>query len=225
MRTILIGMSIFKQYSVTLEIRKQVIHFPERPLQLRNGKYNGNMCELRVAQKIVLPPNKQNTLARCIKPEIGTTTGTAEASKTITRRKTLLFTPGLIKLEKSCTQLQFTNPHDHTYTINAGAILANFTVLTPNQAKYNKPVAPQVLSLLTQHPDDATARINQLLHDEPTTTNLKWYSTPETCHEPRPSDAQPTGKTHLRCYCQPETTREIQPDDIRSTAPDVSQLI
>ena len=87
MRTILIGMSIFKQYSVTLEIRKQVIHFPERPLQLRNGKYNGDMCELRVAQKIVLPPNKQNALARCTKPEIGTTTGTAEASKTITRKK------------------------------------------------------------------------------------------------------------------------------------------
>ena len=143
------------------------------------------MCHLRAAQKIVLPPDQQNTVPLCTNTEIGTTTGTAEVTPTIIRKKALLVIPAIIKLEKEYMQLQITNPHDHTYTINTGAILVNFLFLTQNQEKYIKLIAPEHLNLLTQHAADATAVINQLFQDEPTTTTQKRYPKPETCHDPQ----------------------------------------
>ena len=162
MRHILIGMSLFKQNSVTLAIRNHLIHFSDVSLQLHkaNGKISCNMCELRAAQKIVLLPQQQIIVPVCTNSEIGTTAGNAETTSTLTRKKALLFTPAMVKLEQSYTNLRVTNPHKHIYMINPRAILANLTVLTPNQAKHMKPVATEHLSLLTQLPDDATAVIN-----------------------------------------------------------------
>ena len=40
-----------------------------------------------------------------------------------------------------------------------------------------------MLSLLAQHPNNATAVINQLFHDEPTTTTRKWYPKPDKYHD------------------------------------------
>ena len=220
MGNVLIGMSFSKQYSVTLDI-----HFPDVSLQLHeaNGKYSCDMCELRAAQKIVLSPYQQVMIPVCNNAEIGRTTGTAEATPTITRKETLLVTLAIFKFEKDYTDMQISNPHDHIFGINAGAILAIFFVLGPNQAEHVKPFAPEHFKLLTQHPDDATAVINKLFHEVPTTAKLKVVR--DTRDLAGPSDAQSTGATNPQCHCQPAAAGETAPDDVKSTAPDISQWI
>ena len=187
MGNILIGMSTFKQNSVTLDFQNHVIQFPDVSLQHRkaNGKYNCNMCELRTAQNVVLPPYQQIIVSVSTNVKSATITGTAAATPTITRNEALWATSTVVELENGYTNQQVTNPHDHIYTINAGGTPANLTVLSPNQAKHIKPFAPEHLSLLRHHPDDATALTNHLLYDEPTTTIRNWYPTSETCHDPQ----------------------------------------
>ena len=91
----------------------------------------------------------------------------------------------MVQLEKGYATPHVNNPHDHIYKVNAGAILANFTVLTHHQTKHVKPKAPELFSILAQHPGDATALKNQLFQDEATTTKRRWYPKPQTCQDPQ----------------------------------------
>ena len=88
----------------------------------------------------------------------------------------------MVNLGKGFTTLQVINLHHH---INAGAKnKVRFTVLTHKQAKIVKPVAPDHLSLITGHSDEATAVVSQLLQEEPATSDEKWFS-PKTCQGPQ----------------------------------------
>ena len=59
MGNILIGMSFFKKYSVTLDLANNIVRFPDITLQLRptNGKFKTKMMELRTSQKVVYTPD------------------------------------------------------------------------------------------------------------------------------------------------------------------------
>ena len=107
MGNILIGLSFFKQYSVTLHIQNHQIHFPDLSLQLHkaNGKNKCDKCELRAAQKIVVTLFQQGMLPACTNAEIEKTTGTTEATSTITMKEALLVTPVMVNLEKGFTIL------------------------------------------------------------------------------------------------------------------------
>ena len=60
MGNILIGMSFFKKYSVTLDLANNIVRFPEITLQLRpqNGKFKLQMLELRTSHKTTIPPRQ-----------------------------------------------------------------------------------------------------------------------------------------------------------------------
>ena len=58
--------------------------------------------------------------------------------------------------------IQVTNPNEHVYTLEANTNLANFTIPTPHQAANITPMPVEHLELITDHPDDAAAVINQL---------------------------------------------------------------
>ena len=61
MGNVLIGMSFFKKYSVTLDLANNIIKFPEIALQLRsvNGKFKNQLLQLKTTQKMVIQPNQQ----------------------------------------------------------------------------------------------------------------------------------------------------------------------
>ena len=79
--------------------------------------------------------------------------------------------------------IQVTNPNEHVYTLEANTNLANFRIPTPHQAANITPMPVEHLKLITDHPDDAAAVINQLFVN-PEMKSTKWYPTPETCSEP-----------------------------------------
>ena len=184
---ILFGISFLNQPSVTLDIRNQLIYFPDvsLPLCKANGRYNCDIHELRATQKIVLLPYQQVMVPVGTTVESATTTGTVVATTTMNWKKAHLVTPPCSNLRRSTQICKSSTHHDHISTINAGAIPANFTVLKLNQAKHVQLVAPKRLSLLIWLPDDATAVINQLFDDELTKTNRMGYPTLEICQDPQ----------------------------------------
>ena len=187
MGNILFGISFLNQSLVTLDIRNHLIYFPDVPPQLckANGRYNCDIHELPVTQKILLLPYQQVMVPVCTNVESATTTGTAVATTTINRKKAHLVTPPFSNLRRATPICKSPTHHDHISTINAGAIRANFTLLRLNPAKHVQLVAPERLSLLILLPDDATAVIIQLFYDELTTTNRMGYSTLQICLNPQ----------------------------------------
>ena len=83
----------------------------------------------------------------------------------------------VVDLGDGRTMIQVTNPNEHMYTLEANTNLANF------RAANISPIPVEHLKLITDHPDDVAAVINQLFVN-PEMKSTNWYPTPETCNEP-----------------------------------------
>ena len=80
MGNILVGMSFFKEYSVTLDLGNNVVKFPDITLQLKpeRGRYKIQMIELRTIQKTVIQPDHQLNVPVLAESDLGTIHGTVE---------------------------------------------------------------------------------------------------------------------------------------------------
>ena len=95
----------------------------------------------------------------------------------------LLVSPAVVDLDDGRTMIQVTNPNEHMYTLEANTNLANFSIPISHQAANITPIPVEHLKLITDHPDDVAAVINQLFVN-PEMKSTNWYLTPETCNEP-----------------------------------------
>ena len=142
MGNILIGMSFFKKYSVTLDLANNIVRFPEITLQLKppNGKFKLQMLELRTTQKTTISPGQQIFVTVTTDKNIGIVTGTIEAFPAFERKTELLVSPSMSEIKDQQTHVQITNHKDHAGTIPQNSTIAVFRILTPNQARNIQPM-------------------------------------------------------------------------------------
>ena len=186
MGNILIGMSFFKKYSMTLHLANNIVSFPEITLQLKphNGKFKLQMLELRATQKTTISPRQQVFVPVIAEKDIGNVTGTVEAFPAFERRTELLVSPSMSEIKKQQSQVQITNHLDHAITIPQHTTVAVFRILTPNQAKNVQPMTNEQLTLVSKFSDEADIVINQLFQEPSATKDKRWYPTPKTCDDP-----------------------------------------
>ena len=65
-----------------------------------------------------------------------------------------------------------------------GTAVASFKIMTPKQADNLQPMNSHQLNLVSQHPDDAQAVLNQTFQDLTAKSDRRWYPTPQTCDDP-----------------------------------------
>ena len=128
MGNVLIGMSFFKKYSVTLDLANNIVKFPDITLQLRsvNGKFKNKLLELKTTQKTVIQPNQQVFVPVVIERDLGDITGTVEGLPAFERRSHLLVSPALSETQEGRTHVQITNPLDYQITIKHRSKLTTF---------------------------------------------------------------------------------------------------
>ena len=131
----------------------------------------------------VIPSLRQVMIQVHSDADISLTTGTVEGSPASMRKNCLIVSAALVDLVDGKTAIQVTNPNNHTFTLEANTTLAHFRIPTPHQAVNITPQPVEHLNLITKHPDEAEAVINQLLVN-PEMKATKRYPTPETCSEP-----------------------------------------
>ena len=188
MGTILIGMSFFEKYSVNLDIKNHLVHFPNHMMSMQvrqqtNKKFKTGLIDLYSSCRTIIPPRHQVLIEVHSDADISRTTGTVEGTPAFMRKTCLLVSPAVVDLDDGKTTIQVTNPNEHVYTLEANTNLANFRIPTPHQAANITPMPVEHLKLITDHPEDAAAVINQLFVN-PEMKSTKWYPTPETCSEP-----------------------------------------
>ena len=185
MGNVLIGISFFKKYSVTLDLANN-LKFPDITLQLRsvNGKLKNKLLELKTTQKIVIQSNQQVFVPVVSERDLGDITGTVEGLPAFERRSHLLVSPALSETREGRAHVQITNPLDYQITINVGTAEASFKIMTPKQANNLQPMKNHQLNLITQYPDEVTAVLNHIFQDPNEKTDRRWYPTSETCDDP-----------------------------------------
>ena len=129
---------------------------------------------------MVVPPFQQIMIPMCANEEVSMSQRTVEATPSVTRKVALLVTPAIAKPGNNKTVIHITNPNDHTYTINPGSVLANFTVLKPYQARNLKTMPLQQLSPGVQLPEEAHQVIGQLFHEPTFHKDTRRYTTRDT---------------------------------------------
>ena len=107
-------------------------------------------------------------------------TGSAlETSQAFEGKDPLLESPALVTLTEGKTKILATDSHSHTYLSDCCVAVANFKVMTPQQAANTKPEPHRKVLLMNNHPEECEHILSQFL--EQTETDVKrWYPTPET---------------------------------------------
>ena len=131
------------------------------------------------SSRTTIPPHHQVLIEVHSDADISRTTGTVEGTPAFMRKTCLLVSPEVVDLDDGKTMIQVTNPNEHVYTLEANTNLANFRIPTPHQAANITRMPVEHLKLITDHPDDAAAVINQLF------VNPEMKSTKGTQHKRR----------------------------------------
>ena len=109
-------------------------------------------------------------------------TGIIQPSPILENNEDLLISPAFSSTQNNKHLVQIRNFLDHPFTLKKRTHIANFSILTPEQLKYIRPVNPNsVRHFLNNSQDDAIHYINSLLKTSKTdkVNETYWFKTPQ----------------------------------------------
>ena len=108
-------------------------------------------------------------------------TGTVTPVEKFTEAASLVISHSMSLITDRKIAVRVTNTTESTYTINKNTQIAEFSVLTPEQSKFIKPVDTAILSLIPEGDPDLVTYLTELLRtNKPVQqNNTFWFPTPE----------------------------------------------
>ena len=181
----LIGLSFLQRNNTILDMGQGVLNFPFFSMQLKTAdhKYTIIMEPISIREDIIIPPNDRHSVVMPSQLYENTTvTGILQPSNNLTDNGDIAFCAALVTLTNDQVSVHLNNFTDSWYTRKKGTQVANFTVLTPEQMKYVKPIDPVTTwHLLQDNPENAAYYASSLIKSTKS-ENFKenyWFPTPE----------------------------------------------
>ena len=163
----LIGLSFLQRNNTILDMRQGVLNFPFFSMQLKTAdhKYTNVMEPICTQEDITIPPNdRQIILLTSQMYDDTTVTGILQPSNALTEDGDVAFCAALVTLTAGQIEIPLNNFTDHPYTLKRGSHIANFSVMTPGQMKYVKPIDPVTTwHLLQDDPENAAIYVSSLI--------------------------------------------------------------
>ena len=109
--------------------------------------------------------------------------------------------------------VRVTNTTESPYTINKNTQIAEFSVVTPEQSKFIKPVDMAVLSMIPEGDPDLITYLTELLRtNKPDQqTNTFWFPTPENLS--KTNEHTPIQTRILKELCELQQKEKLNPKD------------
>ena len=178
------GLHFMRQNSVVIDTTQGLIHFPHLTMQVKSA-----LSQTSVKTQAVLIHDNITT------PQLTTkkftafvdhtsewnTTGTVTPVGKFTETASLLISHSMSTIIDRKIAVRVTNTTESPYTINKNTQIAEFSVVTPEQSKFIKPVDMAVLSMIPEGDPDLTTYLTELLRtNKPNQqTNTFWFPTPK----------------------------------------------
>ena len=155
-----IGLMFLQRTHTVLELRQGILNFPSFSMQLKTAyhKYSNVLESILNHTEITIPPNDR-VLIRTISllyPE-NAVTGILQPSDLLHEENHITFCTALVILNDGNILIPVNNFRDHPYKLKKGLLIANFSVMTPEQMKYVKPVDPGSTWHLLQNDQEQAA--------------------------------------------------------------------
>ena len=198
----IIGLMFLQRNHTVLDMRQGILNFPFFSMQLKTAdhKYSNVLEPILNPTEITIPPNdrvliRTNSL---LYPE-NAVTGILQPSDLLHEEGDITFCPALVTLNDGNILIPVNNFTDHPYKLKKGLHIANFSVMTPEQMKYVKPVDPaSTWHLLQNDQEQAAHYVSSLIktNRNPQNSENYWFPTPE--NPGNPEEHTPIQKRILR---------------------------
>ena len=198
----IIGLMFLQRNHTVLDMRQGILNFPFFSMQLKTAdhKYSNVLEPILNPTEITIPPNdrvliRTNSL---LYPE-NTVTGILQPSDLLHEEGDITFCPALVTLNDGNIMIPVNNFTDHPYKLKKGLHIASFSVMTPEQMKYVKPVDPaSTWHLLQNDQEQAAHYVSSLIktNRNPQNSENYWFPTPE--NPGNPEEHTPIQKRILR---------------------------
>ena len=140
------------------------------------------------------------------------TTDTVTSVGNITKAVSLLISFSMVTINDKKITVRTTNTTDSPYSILKRRQTSEFSVVTPEQSKFNRPVDRAILSMIAEGGPGPTTYMNELLNtNKPELQNKTfWLSTPE--HPGNIEDITPIQTRNIKEFLalKVESQREIE---------------
>ena len=160
------GLNFMRQNIMVTDTTHGLIHFPHLTMQVKSASSGANAKPQAVPihDSITVPPMTTKTIIALVEQlsEWNTT-------ETMTPVEKFTETASLIRSHSVSTKFHrkiaviFTNTTESPYTINRNTQIADFSVVTPEQSKFIKPVDTAILSMIPESDPDLITYLTKLL--------------------------------------------------------------
>ena len=198
----IIGLMFLQRNHTVLDMRQGILNFPFFSMQLKTAdhKYSNVLEPILNPIEITIPPNNKVLIRTnsLLYPE-NAVTGILQPSDLLHEEGDITFCPALVTLNDGNILIPVNNFTDHPYKLKKGLHIANFSVMTPEQMKYVKPVDPaSTWHLLQNDQEQAAHYVSSLIktNRNPQNSENYWFPTPE--NPGNPEEHTPIQKRILR---------------------------
>ena len=184
-----IGLHFMRNNRVVIDTTHGLIHFPHLTMQVKTASSETTTKPQPVItdEALTIPPTTTKTITAFIDhPSKWNTTGTVTPLEKFTDTASLLISHSMSTIIDKRIAVRVTNTTESPYHIKKHTQLAEFSVVTPEQSKHNKPVDMAILCMIPQCDPDLPAHLNELLRTSKPEQqdNTIWFPTPENPGKP-----------------------------------------
>ena len=180
----IIGLHSMRHNSVVIDTTSGLIHIPHLTMQVKSAlsQSSAKPQAVLIADSISIPQLTTRTITEFVDHlSEWNTTGTVTPVEKFTETESLIISHSMSTIIDRQIAVRVTNTTESPYTINKITQIAEFSVVTPEQSKYIKPVDMAILSMIPEGDPDLITYLNELLRtNKPDQqNNTFWFPTPE----------------------------------------------
>ena len=213
----IIGLHFMTHNSVVIDTTHGLIHFPHLTMQVKSAlsQTNAKPQAVLIHENITIPQMTTKTITAFVDHiSEWNTTGTVTPVENFTESASLIISHSMSTIIDRKIAIRVTNTTESPYTINKNTQVAEFSVVTPEQSKFIKPVDMAILSMIPEGDPDPIKYLNELLRtNKPDQqANTFWFQTPE--NTPGNTDEHTPIQTRiLKELCELQQKEKLSPKD------------
>ena len=180
----IIGLHFMRHNSVVIDTTHGLIHFPHLTMQVKSAlsKTSAKPQAVLIHDSITIQQLTTKTITEFVDHvSERNTTETVTPVEKFTETASLLLSHSKSTIIDRKIAVRVTNTTELPYTINKNTHIAEFSVVTPEQSKFIKPVEMAIFSMIPEGDPNPITCLTELLrtNKQDQQTNTFWFPTPE----------------------------------------------
>ena len=211
----ILGLTFLKINSAILDVSQALLHFPHLTYAIaaEDNETASRHHKVTIKNQLTIMPDQCITIEAGINLRtIANTTGIIHPTEQYSREHQLVVASSLSTVSNSKIEIRVTNTSPNPFTLKKNANVAEFTILSPQEAKQLHPLNSAALKVLAEDKtEQALEYVNELLKssEKPQTTQNFWFPTPDNPGDP--STHTPIQSRILREIEELENIQKLNP--------------